>query len=275
MRLLIAAAGLPHSEAALRLGACFLHTQQFEQVPTILTVIQRAGERAATLENLRRAHALLGAAPDAVQIKIRTGRVAEEIVNEIVEGAYNLVIVGKGSARTLLARLLGTTTVQVAEHAPCSVAIAAGEISALRHILVCDSGAHSPSLLNRFQSEVGALLPAVRTITVLHVMSQISAGPRVRGEQLRADAAQLMRDHAHEGELLTQDLQALQTAHIQAIPKVRHGFVVDEILAEARGGAYDLVVIGAHQQERWTGFLLDDLAEQIITGIDRPVLLMR
>jgi len=62
---------------------------------------------------------------------------------------------------------------------------------------------------------------------------------------------------------------------VRATPKVRHGFVVDEILDEGRTGNYDLVVIGAHQQEHWAGFLLDDLAEQIITKIDRPVLLVR
>jgi nucleotide-binding universal stress UspA family protein len=51
--------------------------------------------------------------------------------------------------------------------------------------------------------------------------------------------------------------------------------VVDEILDEARSGNYDLVAIGAHQREGWTSFLLDNLARQITTQIDRPVLLVR
>jgi nucleotide-binding universal stress UspA family protein len=56
---------------------------------------------------------------------------------------------------------------------------------------------------------------------------------------------------------------------------VRHGLVVEEILDEAHAGNYDLVVIGAHHYEGWTSFLLDNLARQIITQMDRPVLLVR
>ncbi len=51
--------------------------------------------------------------------------------------------------------------------------------------------------------------------------------------------------------------------------------VVDEILAEAQGGDYDLVVIGAHRGTGWERLLLDDLAQQIIEQMDRPVLVIR
>lgn len=275
MRLLIAVAGLPHSEAALKLGAYFLQSRQFTNVSTVLTVIRREADRQPTLANLERARDLLGVKPDQAQIKIRIGRPAEEIVNEATAGKYNLLIIGKAAAPGLLARFMGSTTVQVAEHAPGLVAIASGKISPVRRILVCDSGVHSPSLLNRFIKQLGELLADGVEITVLHVMSQIAAGPQVRGEQLQANAEELIRVHAPEGNLLTQDMHVLKQAHVRATPKVRHGFVVDEILDEARTGNYDLVVIGAHQQERWAGFLLDDLAEQIITKIDRPVLLVR
>ena len=50
---------------------------------------------------------------------------------------------------------------------------------------------------------------------------------------------------------------------------------LDEILAEARDGDYDLVVIGAHRGEAWRRILLDDLAHQIIVQLDRPVLVVR
>lgn len=60
-----------------------------------------------------------------------------------------------------------------------------------------------------------------------------------------------------------------------ARPNVRHGRVVDEILAESRAEDYDLVVIGAHRGEGWRRILLDDLAQQLITQIDRPVLVVR
>jgi len=38
---------------------------------------------------------------------------------------------------------------------------------------------------------------------------------------------------------------------------------------------YDLVVIGAHRDEGWQRFLLDDLARKIVVRLDRPVLVLR
>lgn len=280
MRLLIAIDGSPNADAALRLGAQLSGAQLFQgqtsaQPPTVLTVIRRESERPQTQTTLALARELLGVKMGEVNTKVRVGRSAEEIVNETRENRYDLVILGKSSIQSLFTRFLGSTATQVAAHAPCSVGVATGEVGTLRRILVCDSGVHSPSLLNRFIRQLGDLSAHQVTITVLHVMSQMAAGPSVRGEQLRADAAALIREHAPEGDLLMEDVKVLQKAHIEAIPKVRHGFVVDEILDEARQGNYDLVVIGAHKKEGWPDFLLDDLAKQIIIQIDRPVLLVR
>jgi nucleotide-binding universal stress UspA family protein len=74
---------------------------------------------------------------------------------------------------------------------------------------------------------------------------------------------------------LKRDVQTLARLNLQPRPKVRHGLVVDEILSEACEANYDLVVIGAHQGEGWRKILLDDLAHQIISRIDRPVLVLR
>jgi nucleotide-binding universal stress UspA family protein len=46
------------------------------------------------------------------------------------------------------------------------------------------------------------------------------------------------------------------------------------VQAEAAVVQADLVVIGAHKAEGWLRFLLDDLAHEIITHADRPVLIV-
>jgi nucleotide-binding universal stress UspA family protein len=50
---------------------------------------------------------------------------------------------------------------------------------------------------------------------------------------------------------------------------------VEEILDEARQGAYDQQVIGAHTTTGLMGMLLDDVAHQIISHADRPILVAR
>jgi nucleotide-binding universal stress UspA family protein len=112
-------------------------------------------------------------------------------------------------------------------------------------------------------------------ITVLHVMSQIVAGPTAPGEwQLYANAAELMQGSEPEGDMLRRDMMVLRRLDADVRPRVRHGPVVEEILNEARDGAYDLLVIGSHQARGWQRFLLDDLAHQIVVQVDRPVLVV-
>jgi nucleotide-binding universal stress UspA family protein len=274
VRILMATGGSPHSEATLRFGAHI--SGHMSTIPTLLTVIRREKERPQADAILAHAARLLKPAVPIVQTQIRIGHPAEEIIREVEEGDYNLVIVGERQRHDLVTRfLLGSTAVRVVEHAPCPVIIAKGKISPVRRILLCDSGVEDPSLLNRFIVQSAELIKGEEEVTVLHVMSQISAGPGIRGQQLRAGAEELMENQAPEGELLEQDVQLLEGLNLHPRPKVRHGLVVDEILAEARDGDYDLVVIGAHRGEAWRRILLDDLAHQIIVQLDRPVLVVR
>ena len=160
------------------------------------------------------------------------------------------------------------------EHSPCPVLIAKGTVSPIRHVLLCDSGAQSPSLLDRFSTQLAEMVGGGVEITVLHVMSQMSAGPGVRGKQLRAEAEDLVREHTREGEMFAADVHILEELDLSPYAKVRHGLVVDEILEEARTGDYQLVVIGASRGEGWQRILLDDLAHRIISQVDRPILVV-
>jgi nucleotide-binding universal stress UspA family protein len=275
MRVLIAVDDSVQSEVVLELGAQFLRASRFGETPTILTVIADANERPRAQRTLAYARDLLADVTDRIRNKVRIGNTVAEIVKETEEHRYDLLVIGLNTEQTLLQRWRGSTTMQVVEKVACSVAIAKGEIRPLQHILLCDSGGQSSSLVSHFITTLGSLLSQELTVTVLHVMSQISAAPYVRGDHLRAAADQLIREHSPEGAMLEQDIKLLENTPARCIPKVRHGFVVDEILAEARSGNYDLVAIGAHQREGWTSFLTDNLARQITTQIDRPVLLVR
>jgi nucleotide-binding universal stress UspA family protein len=137
--------------------------------------------------------------------------------------------------------------------------------------LLCDSGGGAADLSD-FTATFACMMDGEEDITVLHVMSQISAGPGVEGKQLQANAEALIREGSPEGLVFTHDIEILDQPAIRPHPKVRHGFVVDEILREAREGDYDLVIIGAHLREGWKGMLLDDIAHKIVKRIDRSIL---
>ena len=273
MRILMTTGGSSHSDAALRFGLQVL--QPTMDAPTLLTVVKRPEDRLRGQQLLEQAARLFTDSQPAVNLKVRVGHAPEEIVTEAKEGDYDLVIVGERQTHGLMTRVLGSTAVHVVENAPCSVIIAKGKIGQIRRILLCDSGGLQPDILTRFTISLAERITGEESVTVLHVMSQITAASGVPDDQLRADANELIEARAPEGEWLERDLALLAVPQIQPRAKVRHGTVIDEILDEAQEGDYDLVVVGAHRDAGWQRWLLEDITHKVITLLDRPVLVVR
>lgn len=273
MRILIATGGSPQSVAALRFGT--LVARRTGAAATVVTVIKKESDRLRAETVLARAREHLPHDAEATML-IRVGHPAEEIVREAETGPYAAVVVGEKQHRGLVTRfLLGSTAERVVEHAPCPVIVAKGHVGALSRFLLCDSGAVSPPLVQRFAEQLPTIVGPEDAVTVLHVMSQIAAVQGADLAPLEADAEDLIAQHQPEGELFQRDLDMLAGLHLRPRARVRHGIVVDEILAEAVEGDYDLVVIGAFRGEGWRRILLDDLAHEIIVRMDRPILVVR
>jgi nucleotide-binding universal stress UspA family protein len=273
MRILVATGGSGHSDLAVQLGNAFIDAFSGEAV--ILHVVRNVQGREHGMTLLKRAQRLWAPHLAKPELKIRVGEAAQQIVAECHEGHYALVVVGERIHHRILSRLLSPTAERVIAQAPCPVLVAKALTREFRNILVCDSGADEQPLISRFTKVLPQLLTPEADITVLHVMSQMGAAPGVRGWQLRADAESLIRAQTPEGELLFHDLELLERSSAHSEAKVRHGRVVDEILAEAEDDSYDLVVIGTHRAEGWQRLLLDDIARQIIHNVQRPILVVQ
>ena len=265
----------------------FLISQQFikknDDQPTFLYILNpnnhsgKVGDRSKeielTLQNYKkRIQETLKI--DNFHAKIRIGKPEEEIVNETHQYPYDLIIFDDPVRKQRNLGFKRTIAQRIIEKVPCSVLIVRGKSQQFRKILLCDSGAEESRLMEKYLSQVINSLGKEEVPTVLHVMSQISAGPGVRGTQLRADAEELIETHTPEGDLLKRDMEKLREAGLDPIVKIRHGLVVEEILSEAKTGNYDLVVIGINQ-ERWQHFLLDDLSQQIIKYLNQPIFVLK
>lgn len=274
MRLLVAIGGAPHSDVALDTG---LHVAELLAADaTLLTVVPGAQAVDGAVRWLERVRSVRSDGGVSMAARVRIGRRDQQIVKEAAAGDYSLVVIGERPRHRIRTRLLGSIVTHVTSHAPCSVLIARGATFDPKRILICDSGARDPSVVERFAvSDLVGLARAASTVHVLHVMSQIGAGPGVADDQLLADADELMREKTREGIFLQGDLEMLQSQGIPTQVRVRRGLVVDEILAEIQEGRHGLIVIGPHRQAGWQRFLLDNLARQIITHTACPVLLIR
>jgi nucleotide-binding universal stress UspA family protein len=75
-------------------------------------------------QHLRYSAEMLAQHQLAGNLKLRYGIAADEILREMVESDYGLVIVGSsGTAGRLRMLLLGNVTRQIVENAPCSVLV--------------------------------------------------------------------------------------------------------------------------------------------------------
>ncbi|MBN1658543.1 MAG: universal stress protein [Anaerolineae bacterium] len=287
MRILIAVYGSIHDKAAVSLGAQI--ARRARVAPTLLAVASPNGKKADSLLACAR-ESLASERADA-ETRVETGSVVDRTLSIARQGGYELVVVGEGTdPHSVLRRWQEPVGVRIVKDAPCPILVVKGPPRPIRRILLCDSGAGSPAIspfadeidptrgaatpLRRFATRLVELLAGDEEVTVLHVMSQMSARPGVRGNQLRADAQELIQERTPEGELLEADVQMLTLPGVQCYPAVRHGLVVDEIVAQARDGDHDLVMIGAHRGPGWQRLLLDDLASHIVRHVDRPVLVV-
>ncbi len=211
--------------------------------------------------------------PLAVNFCIRHGSPNEEIAKEASSSDYDLAIIGEKPENILLKYIFSRTAEKVIYDIPCPVLIASHQIRLLRRFLICEGG-HSTSIFPELSKRLAPLMRAADQIEILHVMSQITASPEINGWELKADAEDLIDQHTPEGRQLDEDLKTLQKLGVNASAKVRHGVVVEEILAEARENDFDLIVLGMPQAVGWRRFLLDDPIHKIILQSQRPVMVV-
>lgn len=271
MRILICTDGSKYAKEAIRFGGLLARGAKAHL--TLLGVVEGPDEKEKVRQSLERAKYLLAQDVAALEMKTRTGHAAEEILSETEENEYDLVVVGSRGRRGITRFLMGSTAARIVQHSQISVLIVKGSRPSLQKILVCTGGAE------RGEEDVGFGGKVARStraqVTILHVMSQLPLTRRAKWEDLEATAEELLQRNTPEGVHLRKGLQILGELGVTGKVKVRRGLVVNEILAEAEEGGYDLLVIGAHVTPDLHPLLLDDLTIQIVLGSQRPVLVVK
>ncbi len=207
------------------------------------------------------------------ETKMRRGHATEQILDEAAEWQADLIVIGQLGRRNLTRFVMGGTATRIVQYARCAVLLVKGPRPALRKILVC-TGGHRPGL--RAVEMAGELAAHTQTaVTVLHVMSQVALTEKTYRPELEAPADDLIAQQTREGVHLATALNTLRAQGVSCVAKVRHGLVVDEIAAEARGSNYDLLIIGAHVAYGFTRWLLDDVTAHVLEETQVPVLVVR
>lgn len=271
MRILMCTNGSEHAERALRFGALIARAAQGPV--TLLGVVEARREKARIRQALERGLALLSPQVPEVETKVRYGHAVEEILAEIETGNYDLVVTGSRGLRGITRFLLGSTTFRLVQHATIPVLVVKKDRAQLAKILVCTGGGKGGEEDTRVGGRIAALTGA--QVTVLHVMSQLPLAPTAKLADLEASVEEAMRHETREGVHLKKNLRILEKLGVKGQARIRRGLVLNEILAEIRERDYDLIVIGAYAAEGWYSVLMPDIANQILSHAQRPVLVVQ
>ena len=273
MQILIASNNTPHSNKAFEFG--LIVAKQAKADLTLVRVIARPGERKLARQQLQDQRRVAEAAGFETQCFLQIGKPAEQILHTAHEEEVDLIVLGEGSKETLRRRAVGPTNERVIANATRPILLVKENSHEAKRFLFLHSGQQGLATMRRFLRYAGELLRRKTEVTVLHVMSQIGASYRISDWQLLAEAEEMIKQKTLEGEWLAGTLAAVKKARkVKAVPKVRHGLVVDEILNEANNGDYDIIVLGNHRRGGWQEILVDDIAKHVISSVPQSVLVV-
>jgi nucleotide-binding universal stress UspA family protein len=267
MRVLIYVGRAPSRETVIGYSAPIV-----ERAASSLTLVAAAGQEPLLQEAATRLRPAEGV---PVALRAIGGDAHQAILAAASEHPHDLAVFGR--LNRPLARILPGSRPRsraIAQHLEPSVLRVIGPPRPLRRILLASAGGitaiHSARVVARLAAPLGA------AVTLLHVLSQQSLFFEGFGDR-RAGVAQFMAGEMSEVVTLREAAAVLRGAGVPVDLKGRAGPVIDEILAELRGGAYDLLAIGAHRVasaldrillEDITGDLLDQspLATLVVKG---------
>ena len=269
MRSLICFREFPYAKITVTFGG--IVAREISSSTTLLHVSTKKEETGELNKSLNDAVMLL---PEMdVETKVRSGDPLREIIEEVSEGEYDLVVVGSHEVVRLLDSLFGTLTNRVANKVKTSVLIVRGEKIRLDKILVPIGG----QKLSKAVIEMGAKLAAAAgaEITLLYVTSPVPT-MYTGMEGMEETLSELLKTDTPISHHLHWSAQYLEEQGVKADLKLQQGVASDEIMREARLGDYDLIVIGARTDVGpLKKILVDQVTPHVVERSPCPVLVVR
>ena len=186
---------------------------------------------------------------------VRYGKAEEQILNEQASDVYAMIIMARSDHVHPEANRIGSRVSAVLRHAIAPVLVAQAPRPRLRRILICTAAGEPGKSDVRVGGWMARRLGAA--VTLLNVVKgPEEPDPTVRSHLERALAT-----------LRALDIEA--ESRMTKAPKP-----AEAILAEARDGGYDLIVVGSHGPEPKPLLGRDNVASKVLSGADRPVLVV-
>ncbi|MCJ2519800.1 MAG: universal stress protein [Candidatus Thermoplasmatota archaeon] len=228
-------------------------------------IVETVEETRSIQPLLKKETTLLQEIAPEVEAEVKRG-LAAELMSDIHEGDYDLVILSFRGRRGLKKVFPRAEVLSILHHAKVNVLILWGRRQELKKLLFCTGGSPYGQQAVEFGASVSAALET--PVTLLYVaetepalfLRRVSEKPEPEPETKRA---------------LDKALETLKKAGVRVELKVRHGKVADQILSEASSERYDLIVIGSHGMGGIRHFILGSVSEELVKRARIPILVVR
>jgi nucleotide-binding universal stress UspA family protein len=112
-------------------------------------------------------------------------------------------------------------------------------------------------------------------VTLFHVMAE---PPAIYAHllELEEDVTALLASGSELGRNLVAEKKALEKVGVVVNVRVRHGFIIDQLLDEIREGNYDLIVTGSSRARGpLQHYIMGDVTQRILDSAECSVLVAR
>ncbi len=193
---------------------------------------------------------LLGTRGQDVRFRLREGDPVREVLREVKDPAYDLIITGTRGHTGLKRWLVGSVAQEVALHAPCSILVAKN-LKPDQGLLVGVTGRETALEAARQAGEIAQALGV--PVVLLAVISEEDESQRSEAERRFAEA------------------RALLPSDLVVEERIRTGDPVHVLIHEA--GEEHIIVLGRARRSKVKEMLLGDISLKILDQSWGPVLI--
>ena len=207
------------------------------------------------------------------QVRVEKGNPEDVVMGEMEAATYDLVALGALGKKRSHHRFLSSVALRIIEQAKSSVLVIKRSRPSLSRVLICASGTEQGHLSVWAGAAIACRAKAQATL--LHVVDALPS--MYTGlEQMEETLAELLESDTEHSRELKWAAQVVKAECDISELKLRRGIVADEILREGRVGDYDLIVLGSSRSAGGiVRALMGDLAREVVTRAERPVLVVR
>ena len=269
MKILLCTDGSTNGLSAVHLG-CIISARTNAHL-TLLCVME--DKRRNLDQAFERAVAVAQASGVEFNSISRFGRQIEEMLTQMLDIEYDLVIVGY-YARSFLEKMIwGSLAARIAHELPVSVLIVRDKRDTIDHMLIGISGGGFTQDCTDWGGSIAIAFDA--QVTLLHVSP---APPLMYAglEEVKKTLAEFLQTDTSEAHAMRQAVASLDELGVDATVELAYGLPERELLRVAHEHDVDLLIIGsAWAAQPLSRAFLRNITEKVLLNTRRPVLVVR